>query len=186
MLKYKCLVNESINSGTITLRTVQLDEIQKIRVWRNSQKVVLRQSLDITIDEQDKYFEEFVWKFLDSPTPNQILLGIHTEGNFIGYGGLVHISHENLRAEVSFLLDPQIDENSYEYEQLFKSFLEGIEKIAIDSLRLHKIFTETYEFRSKPIKIIEQSGFVREKIFTDHVLVNGKWFSSIMHGKDLI
>jgi len=185
MLKYKCLVNESINSGKITLQTIQPQEIQKIRVWRNNQKIKLRQSADITIIEQEKYFKEHVWKLLDSPNPFQILLGIHDESKFIGYGGLVNISYENLRAEVSFLLDTQIEEDSNKYEDTFRNFLAGIELLAKNDLCLHKIFTETYDFRSKHLKIIETLGYAREGILRDHNLVDGGWVASIIHGKVL-
>jgi RimJ/RimL family protein N-acetyltransferase len=154
-------------------------------MWRNQQIDVLRQKVEISKKEQIRYFRDKVWPDLDSYRPNQILLSIYQDGTHIGYGGLVHISWEDSRAEVSFLLDTRIDETGDIFTGLFKNFLAGIEKIATENLKLHKLVLETYSFRVNHIAVIEDSGFTREGILVDQVSVNGKWFNSILHGKIL-
>jgi RimJ/RimL family protein N-acetyltransferase len=106
--KYTCLGSELISYGCITLRAIQPSEIETIRVWRNQQKEILRQNSDITVDAQQRYFEDYVWNLLDKPYPGQLLFSLFRDDELIGYGGLVHISWENLRAEISFLTDLSI------------------------------------------------------------------------------
>ncbi len=183
MLKYRCLGSELINSGSITLSAVQPSEIETIRIWRNQQKKILRQNVDITMDAQEEYYKAFVWNLLDEPYPSQLLFSINRDNNLIGYGGLVHISWENLRAEISFLTDTQIRENSAEYRTVFINFLRAIEIIAREKLDLHKITLETYETRKEHIAVIESAGFTQEGTLIDHILIDQQWVKSILHGK---
>lgn len=185
MRLYRCIGSDEVSVGGIVLTTIQDGEIEKVRMWRNQQIDVLRQKVEISKKEQIQYFRDKVWPDLDSNRPNQILLSIYQDGTHIGYGGLVHISWEDSRAEVSFLLDPRIDETGNIFTDLFKNFLAGIEKIATENLKLHKLVLETYSFRVNHIAVIEDSGFTREGLLADQVSVNGEWFNSILHGKIL-
>ena len=183
MYVYRCLGSELIRCEGIEIGAVQQDEIQIIRVWRNEQKKILRQNEDIRIDAQQKYFEDFVWSQLEFSAPSQLLLSIYSDNLLIGYGGLVHISWQNFRAEISFLTDTQIKEGSDQYNTLFTSFLRAMQTIARDKLGLHKLTLETYEMRNEHVAAIESAGFAREGTLIDQVLVNGKWVKSILHGK---
>lgn len=183
MYVYRSLGTELILCEGLGLGAVQQDEIDAIRVWRNQQKEILRQKEDITVDVQQKYFEDFVWSQLEFSAPSQLLLSIYSDNLLIGYGGLVHISWEHFRAEISFLTNTQISEGSKQYVTLFSRFLKAMQTIAHDKLGLHKLTLETYEMRSQHITTIESAGFVREGTLIDHVLVNEKWMNSILHGK---
>jgi hypothetical protein len=88
----------------MAISAVQPEHIESIRVWRNEQLDVLRQAHPISVDEQTAYFDRVIWHDMDSTTPRQILVAIHLSGEFIGYGGLVHLSWSDQRGEVSFLI----------------------------------------------------------------------------------
>jgi hypothetical protein len=181
--KYSCLDIEAVRYREITLTAVQQDQIEIIRVWRNLQKNVLRQNRDIEFEEQEKYFNDFVWKYLDSSFPPQILFSVYSEGTFKAYGGLVHISWENMRGEVSFLADPSLGENTLIYGRIFHGFLEALEEIAKSQLGLHKLTLETYEFRKSHLSVIEQAGYTQEGVLLDQVLIDQQWSNSILHRK---
>ncbi len=185
MRRYRCIEDDEVLVGAIVLTTIQDDEIERVRIWRNQQIDVLRQKFEISEKEQIQYFRDEVWPDLDSHRPNQILLSIYRDGIHIGYGGLVHISWEDSRAEISFLLDTRIDETGDLFRDIFKNFLSGIEKIATENLKLHKLVLETYSFRVNHIAVIDNSGFTREGFLTDQIFVKGEWFNSILHGKIL-
>ena len=180
---YKCLKHHPVSAGGIELTTIKAHEIERVRIWRNNQRDVLRQNSEISADQQVEYFRNFIWNDLESLKPMQVLMSIYKEGIHIGYGGLVHISWENSRAEISFLLDPSIPENSKIYFEIFRDYLDGIESVAISSLKLHKLILETYNFRENHIKAIESAGYLQEGVLTDHVFINSKWHDSILHGK---
>lgn len=183
MLRYKCLDSELTQFHNLALSAIQPDQIETIRLWRNSKKSVLRQYNDIEPLQQEKYFKESVWRYLDSLRPPQILLSVHANGTLQAYGGFVHISWENMRSEVSFLADPNLIEDSEMYDEFFSNFLNAIEEIATKQLGLHKLTLETFEFRKNHLRLIEQAGYVREGILSDHIFIDQQWKSSILHGK---
>ena len=167
----------------ITLKAISFENIEQIRIWRNMQMPVLRQSKEITETEQVEYFEKFVFPDFSENEPSQILLEIHFLSKLVGYGGLVHIDWTVSRAEISFLLNPDFEEGSAVYLQLFDQFLKLIEEIAFSNLKLNRLFTETFQFRNKHIEVIEGNNFKLEGTLRDHSIENGNLANSLMHGK---
>jgi RimJ/RimL family protein N-acetyltransferase len=163
----------------LTLRPIHADDIEAIRLWRNAQLDVLRQSNPITREEQERYFATRVWPFVNEPQPPQILLSYFDGGRHIGYGGLVHIAWEHKRAEVSFLLDPT---RAAQYCADFATFLRLIREFAFRELGLQRLFTETYAMRTEHMQVLEDAGFQPEGVMRRHVLVGGRPVDSIIHG----
>lgn len=166
----------------MAVRAVQPGDIQSIRQWRNDQMDVLRQSSTIDADQQQTYFDNHVWPGLDETHPEQILLAIEESGELIGYGGLVHIEWEHRRAEVSFLLSTPFTRDEAEHLARFARFLGFMKELAFDGLRFHRLTTETFAFRTGHIATLESSGFRCEGRLRDHVLIDGKFWDSLIHG----
>ena len=57
----------------------------------------------------------------------------------VGYGGLVHIEWDHLRAEVSFLVDTEISGTKEDYSKLFPSFLNLIKDEITESSNETKV-----------------------------------------------
>ena len=100
----------------------------------------------------------------------------------IGYGGIVNISWSNQRGEISFLLDDEINENSKLYQIYFEKFLTLIKLIAFNEIKIKKIYTETYSFRKKHIKILLCFGFKKEGYLISHYYNSNKFYNSYIHG----
>lgn len=182
MIKYKCLRNQITIKGGYSIAPVQREDIEAIRNWRNQQMAVLRQVAEITKDEQKAYFSQKVWSQIDSNEPSQILLGLLLGDKLIGYGGLVHISWEHRRAEVSFLSATDRMEVATLYSKDFVTFLTLIKMLATDQLRLNRLFSETYHFRESHMCLLESAGFVKEGTLRQHTMLEGSPIDSIMHG----
>ena len=182
MIKYKCLRNQITIKGGYSIALVQREDIEAIRNWRNQQMAVLRQAAEITKDEQKGYFSQEVWSQIENNEPSQILLGLLLDDKLIGYGGLVHISWEHKRAEVSFLSATDRAEVPPLYSKDFVTFLTLIKLLATDQLRLNRLFSETYHFRKSHISLLESAGFVKEGALRQHTLLDGKPIDSIIHG----
>ena len=179
--EYKAFGFTKIINSPYELRPINRNSKEKIRKWRNAQTEFLRQNHLITKREQSRYFDKVVRKSFNAPFPEQILFDFFKDGKLVGYGGFVHISWTNSRAELSFLLDPCYAP-SKEYELLFREFIALIKVIAQDYFRFHKLFTETYAGRELHIKVLESSGFSREGVLEHHVLKDGEFHDSILHG----
>jgi RimJ/RimL family protein N-acetyltransferase len=180
---YNCMPRHYLFQDNFHVTPVQPYHIEKIRQWRNAQINVLRQSNHITTDQQKEYYNSQIWPDMRSNQPKNILLSYHSDNDFIGYGGLVHISWIDRRAEISFLLDPKLIMKPDQYAYYFNAFLVIIKRLAFSDLGLERLHTETYASRKNVISILEDSGFLREGELRNHVLINGKYQDSIIHGR---
>jgi len=179
---YKCLKSQGVVSGHFVLKTIQDDDIEEIRKWRNEQIDVLRQSEPISSLQQKKYFEQSIWPTMELERPGNILLTFFEEGRRIGYGGLVHISWEHRRAEVSFLLDTVYTRDRAAYALYFSAYLSMIKQFAFSVLNLNRLYAETYDFRCDHIGILESCNFQLEGRMRKHVLIDEKYSDSLIHG----
>ncbi|OXE36592.1 MAG: GNAT family N-acetyltransferase [Phenylobacterium zucineum] len=151
MTAYACLTRQRIDLGDYAIRSIQPQDIEDIRLWRNAQMDVLRQDALITPDMQSTYFDTQIWPTLGEANPRQILVAfLHREAR-IGYGGLVHMAWPHSRAEVSFLVAPEIAADDERYPQAFDAFFALIKTLAFDDLGLNRLTTETYSSRTKHI-----------------------------------
>lgn len=180
---YKCLANQQFkDQQDYQLVPIRQEDIEKIRLWRNAQRSILRQQEPLSEQDQLLYFQEFIWPSFAQAKPKQILFSYLSGQECIGYGGLTHLDWEALRAEVSFLVNPERIQNAICYRQDFKHYLSLLCQVAFKDLNLHRLFTETFAYRTEHIHVLESFGFVREGVLRDHIYKNGKWSDSIMHG----
>ena len=179
---YVCMGRHVRTYQGYSIRSVQPDDIESIRQWRNSQMSILRQQHLVSATEQVKYYEENIWPTLTEPQPKNILLAYLLNDKLIGYGGLVHIDWECFRAEVSFLLNPLRTCNAISYAFDFSVFLRLIKTIAFKDLKLHKLHGETYANRTTHINVLESAGFELEGRMRQHVSVDGTLVDSLIHG----
>lgn len=179
---YACMPRPIVKLGSLWVEAVHPQHIEQIRQWRNAQMGILRQSTMITFEEQKIYYEKHIWPDMPSLQPKNLLLAYMEDDNLIGYGGLVHIAWEHLRAEVSFLLEPALANSKDKYARYFSVFLQLLKELAFKDIGLEKLFTETYAAREHHISILEATGFNREGLLKNHVIIDGCSVDSILHG----
>lgn len=179
---YKRLGQQIFTTGDYRLQTVRADDIMRIKDWRNAQMKVLRQKEWLTTTMQQQYFATVIWPSLALAEPPQFLFSFFYQEECIGYGGIVHISWEDRRGEVSFLLEPERATDQSGYRRDFLAFLYLIKKIAYEELRLNRLFTETFDIRPFHISILEEAGFQQEGRLKQHILHNGSFIDSVLHG----
>lgn len=180
--RYTCFPRDTLTLGAFAINTLQDRHIEPIRLWRNAQLDVLRQTVPLSADEQARYYETSIWPTMSLAEPTNILLSFSEHDQPIGYGGLVHVAWNDRRAEVSFLLAPEYAAAPSEYTSRFAAFLKLIKMLAFDDLRLHRLWTETFATRGDHIKILEANGFQLEGRLREHVSVGGRRVDSLIHG----
>lgn len=167
---------ESLGRG---LSSLEKEHISELKEWRNSQMAVLRQYTPLTDFHQKK------WHAHLKEDRSQVLFSLFAkndnEPDLIGYCGLTNIDSKNRRGEISFLIDPARACKKEIYEKDFEAAMEMLCEYGFRNLNLHKIFTETFDFRGDHIKVIEGFGFCKEGELRDHCFVSGKYFNSIIH-----
>jgi len=183
MRRYACLPRSHVEQEGFTLTSVQDEHIERIRQWRNAQMHALRQSKPIEPEEQNAYYARAIWPSMASAQPDNILLSYLHGPELLGYGGLVHISWEHRRAEVSFLLNPELTHDDDRYAAWFVRFLSLLNEVAFLDLRLHKLHTEAYSHRVHHVRCIERAGFEFEGRLREHILLDGKYIDSVLHAR---
>ncbi len=181
-LDYMAISCQKLSLGNFELRSVKPADIESIRQWRNAQMDILRQSKPIDFQQQIDYYDKYIWPTMTHLRPSNILLGLLRNQQLIGYGGLVHIAWEDVRAEISFLLSPERVKSDSIYIADFSDFLILIKQLAFKNLKLHRLYAETYDIRPLHTMTLESNGFTREGVLRDHVRINGLAVDSIIHG----
>lgn len=152
-----------------------------IRKWRNEQIHHLRQSTPLSIDDQEKYFKNIISQLFDQERPNQVLFSYLEGDECIGYGGLVHINWIDKHAEISFIINTELEKNFFEFHWV--TFLGLIEQVAFQELSFHKIFTFAFNLRPHLYKAVEKAGFIKEAQLKEHYLWGGRFIDAVIHSK---
>ncbi|WP_460619814.1 GNAT family N-acetyltransferase [Hymenobacter ruber] len=184
MTTYRPLPHAEYRYGAYRLIPIRYEDREPIRAWRNAQLEVLRQAGPLTAEQQDAYFQRVVLPLFEQEKPGQLLFSLLYEDELIAYGGLVHLSWPDLRAEVSFLVEPTRAANAATYRQDFLAHLRLLGQVAFEGLKFNRLFTETYDIRPAHIAILEEAGFQLEGRLRQHIqLAPGTFTDSLMHGQ---
>jgi RimJ/RimL family protein N-acetyltransferase len=163
---------------------IRYEDREPIRAWRNAQLEVLRQAEPLTAEQQDAYFQRVVMPQFDQEQPGQLLFSLLHHDELVAYGGLVHISWRDSRAEVSFLAEPARAAEPETYRNDFRAHLRLLGQAAFVGLKFNRLFTETYDIRPAHVAILEEAGFRLEGRLRQHVRLAPDTFAdSLMHGQ---
>lgn len=180
-MKYKVLNRQSFTLGEYSIVPIRLQDRYAIMKWRNQQIHHLRQTEELTIDKQDKYFSNVVSKLFDKDKPDQLLFSYLKKDKCIGYGGLVHINWIDRNAEISFIMDSVLEKDSFKYH--WELFLELIEQVAFSEIGIHKIFTYAFDLRPKLYNVLELNGYFNDARLKDHCFIDGGFKDVVIHSK---
>ena len=179
--RYKIMPGNSYSLGKYKLIPIRYEDRLEIMRWRNEQIYHLRQKDLLTEEQQDKYFSEVVAKLFDKEYPDQILFSYLENDKCIGYGGLVHIDWYSKNAEISFIIDPELEKESF--EEHWVNYLALLYKYAFDELNLHKVYTYAFDLRPHLYKAIEKGGLAFEARLKEHFLFEGEYKDVVIHSK---
>lgn len=179
MPKYICLQQQEQHLGDFAIVPLRYEDRFSIMKWRNEQIYHLRQARPLTEEDQQRYFDNVVSKLYDNPKPDQILFSYLERGTCIGYGGLVHINWIDRNAEISFIMDTQLE--AEHFSEHWNNYLTMLKKVAFKDLGLHKMFTYAFDLRPHLYPIFESAGFKREATLKEHCCYNGEYKDVVIH-----
>ncbi|MDA9262621.1 GNAT family N-acetyltransferase [bacterium] len=178
---YKILDEQIFTSGHYMLVPIRSKDRYKIMKWRNEQMFHLRQDKELTVEDQDVYFENTVAKLFNQDQPKQILFSFVKDKECIGYGGLVHINWKQRIAEVSFLMDTELEK--VQFKKLWLLYLDMIEKVAFSELDLVKIYVYAFDLRPHLYPILTLSGFVFDERIKNKIQYKNNCIDVVIHSK---
>ena len=180
-MEYKVLIANHYQYDKFSLVPIRMEDRWSIMQWRNEQIYHLRQNKPLTIEDQDYYFENVVSKLFEQTQPNQILFSFLENDICIGYGGLVHINWIDQNAEISFIMNTVLEKNRF--HEIWTAYLNLIEKVAFEELKLHKIFTYAFDLRPHLYPVLESCGFKEEARLKEHCFFDGQFLDVVYHAK---
>lgn len=178
---YKVLNRNEFSNGEFQLIPIRFEDRLDIMKWRNEQIFHLRQSKPLTIEEQDAYFSNYVSKIFEESHPKNILFSLLKNNKLIGYGGLVHINWIDKNAEISFIMNTELEKDYF--NEIWAEYLFLLEQVAFIELKLHKIFTYAFDLRPHLYPIFEKAGFQLEARLKDHCFFNNEYKDVVIHSK---
>jgi len=179
--QYKVLNKSRFCIDKYSLVPIRFEDRYDIMKWRNDQIYHLRQSEPLTKEVQDDYFNNVVSKLFAQDKPNQILFSYLYKNECIGYGGLVHINWIDKNAEISFVMNTELEKD--EFHKHWSIYLDLLHKVAFNELNFHKIYTYAFDLRPHLYNVLESAGFYKEAILKEHCLFNGEYKDVIIHSK---
>lgn len=107
--QYIALEQNEFVSGDYKIVPIRYEDRMLIMKWRNEQIYHLRQAKPLTEEDQNNYFNGVVSRLFEQDQPGQLLFSYLYKEECIGYGGLVHINWIDRNAEISFIINTQVD-----------------------------------------------------------------------------
>ncbi|TXF77519.1 GNAT family N-acetyltransferase [Chryseobacterium sp.] len=181
MRRYNFLTNSIFEQEPFAIVPIRYEDRFAIMKWRNEQIYHLRQNKPLTVEDQENYFKKVVENLFEQDRPNQILFSYLENEVCIGYGGLVHINWIDRNAEISFVLNSELQ--GEDFHKHWCVFLNLIERVAFKELHFHKIFTYAFDLRPHLYKSLEVSGFHKEATLKEHCFFESSYKDVIIHAK---
>lgn len=178
---YKILNKQVHTNNKFSIVPIRYEDRMDIMKWRNEQIYHLRQNNPLTIKDQENYFTNVVSKLFEQEQPNQILFSYLENDKCIGYGGLVHINWIDKNAEISFIINTELENHSF--QKHWVNYLGLLEEVSFKELNLHKIYTYAFDLRPKLYIALEKSGFVVDARLKEHCLFDNKYVDVVIHSK---
>lgn len=176
---YLILRQKSFSIGNYSLVPIRHEDRYEIMQWRNEQIYHLRQSKPLTKIAQDNYFENVVSKLFNQEKPSQILFSYLEGDKCIGYGGLVHINWIDKNAEVSFIMNTELESNYFCFH--WNNYLKLLKQVAFDTLNLHKTYVYAFDLRPHLYDALEEAGYFFDCRLKDHCLFNNEYKDVIIY-----
>jgi RimJ/RimL family protein N-acetyltransferase len=181
MYSYKVLSKKRFSKLGYSIEPLRLEDRYLIMKWRNEQIYHLRQTEPLTKEAQDKYFKNVISILPNEAKPEQILFSYLYGSKCIGYGGLVHINWDDHNAEISFIMSTKL-ENKY-FDTHWTTFLNLIEKVAFEEIKLHKIFVYAFDVRPKLYNVLTSNQYFKDATLKEHVFFKGGFRNVLIYSK---
>ena len=182
MRYYTALRNQVFSIGEYKIVPIRNEDRFDIMKWRNDQIYHLRQSKILTKDDQTKYFKNIIDELFVVDNPTQLLFSFLYNGNCIGYGGLVHIDWKKQNAEISFIMDTDLE--IFFFKKYWVKFLSLIEQVAFNDLNFKKIFIYAYDVRKHLYPILIENNYTLTERIKNNYKFNNKGLDALIYSKN--
>ena len=178
---YKVLNRQIYTIGSFSLVPIRFEDKLDIMKWRNEQIYHLRQNKLLTLEDQENYFNVVISKLFEQEQPNQILFSFLENDFCIGYGGLVRINWLDKNAEISFIMKTELEKNNF--EKYWIKYLELIEDLGFNELRLKKIYVYAFDLRPHLYEVLNKGNYFLDARLKSHCKFENGYKDVVIYSK---
>lgn len=179
MKAFSVFKKQVFSEGIYSIVPIRYEDRFDIMKWRNEQIYHLRQNEKLTSEDQERYFKNILEPLFSEEKPSQILFSFLENSVCIGYGGLVHINWVDRNAEISFIMNTDLEKDNF--QKYWSLFLELIIKVSFEELCFHKIFSYSFDLRPKLYEVLNKLGFVKEAVLKEHYYFGGDFKNVVIY-----
>ncbi len=168
-----------IATARLLLKVIPFDEIAKLFDTRPKAEVMTilghksdveyQKELEKHLNGYSSYNRRFIMFLLVDKKSEQI----------IGRCGLHNWNEEHRRAEIGYVMNDE----EFKRKGLMSEAVTAILEFGFTQLNLNRIDAMVGADNIASMRIIEKSGFVKEGVLRQHVLIEGKFEDSILYSK---
>lgn len=181
MNSYKALNNQVFTSGEYSIVPIRYEDRYDIMEWRNEQIYHLRQDSQLNKEIQDRYFDQVISGLFEQEKPNQILFSYLKNEKCIGYGGVVHINWIDKNAEVSFIMNTDLEADDFDLH--WTNFLGMLEIMAFEELKFHKLYVYAFDLRPHLYDCLKKNNYFKDAVLKEHCYFNDQFLDVVIHSK---
>ena len=179
--KYASVSRDSFSDGVYSIVPIRYEDRMDIMKWRNEQIYHLRQQNPLKASDQEVYFREVISALFHQEKPEQYLFSYLKGDNCIGYGGLVHINWKDKNAEISFIMETQMEGKYFAFH--WQKFLSLIEVFGFQELKLHKLYVYAFDLRPHLYEVLLRSSYFQDARLREHCCFGDKYIDVVIHSK---
>lgn len=181
MNSYKVLNQQIFSSDQYSIVPIRSEDRYDIMKWRNEQIYHLRQNKPLTEEDQNDYFSNVISKIFTQDKPSQILFSFLRDKELIGYGGLVHINWLDKNAEISFIMNTELEEKEFAWN--WAKYLNLIEGVAFRELDLAKLYVYAFDLRPHLYNALSNNKYFLDARLKNHCIIDGKFRDVVIYSK---
>ena len=159
-----------IKGKYVKLRSLELNDLPKLRDWRNSKFVrkATREYRLLNMINQKKWFE----MIQNENPPISLMFGVQNNKNkLIGVCGLTYIDWKNKHAEISCYLNSVNWQKTKEARDTIRT----ITKYGFEELNLHRVGLRVLRSNERGMRCYQKCGFKKEGILRSSIFKNNKF-----------
>ena len=181
MRSYKILKQNVFEKDGYEIVPIRSEDRYNIMQWRNEQIYHLRQDKPLTKEAQDRYFDDVIPQLFHQDKPSQLLFSFLRNRKLIGYGGLVHINWVDRNAEVSFIMDTELEKEEFEWN--WSKYLKLIEELAFEEMAFVKLYVYAFDLRPHLYTTLLNNNYFFDARLKKHCIFNGELKDVVIHSK---
>jgi ribosomal-protein-alanine N-acetyltransferase len=166
-----------ITTARLVLREITEEDAQQIFFLRSDTRVM--EFLDRPMLQSEQEGLELTRKIIDGVVKNEGItwgISLKNEKKLVGTIGFWQITKEHFRAEIGYMLHPDLQGKGYMHEAI-----KGVIGYGFTKLGIHSIEANVNPNNTASIKLLEKNGFVREAYHKENYYYNGKFLDSAIY-----